>query len=83
VFVNPALGGTGYVVDSWVGPEFGYSSSQIMTQVKVALFAFAWSAAVSAIALLFIKLTIGLRVSPEEESEGLDIAEHGEKAYNF
>jgi ammonium transporter, Amt family len=83
VFVNPALGGTGYVVDGWVGPEFGYSSSQIMTQVKVALFAFAWSAAVSAIALLLIKLTIGLRVSPEKESEGLDIAEHGEKAYNF
>jgi Amt family ammonium transporter len=82
VFVNPALGGTGYVVDGWVGPTFGYDSAQIMIQVKAVLVAFLWSAVVSTLALLLIKLTIGLRVSDEAESEGLDIAEHGEKAYN-
>jgi len=82
VFVNPALGGAGYVVDGWVGPEFGYDSAQIMIQVKAVLVAIAWSAIVSSIALLLIKFIIGLRVSDEAESEGLDIAEHGEKAYN-
>ncbi len=82
VFVNPALGGAGYVVDGWVGPEFGYDSAQILIQVKAVLLAFVWSAVVSAIALTVVKFTIGLRVSDEAESEGLDIAEHGEKAYN-
>ncbi|MBA2492479.1 MAG: ammonium transporter [Gammaproteobacteria bacterium] len=82
VFVSPALGGAGFVVDGWVGPEFGYDSAQILIQVKTVCVAIAWSAAVSAIALLLIKLTIGLRVSEEVESEGLDIAEHGEQAYN-
>jgi Amt family ammonium transporter len=82
IFVNPALGGAGYVVDGWVGPTFGYDSAQILIQVKAVLVAFVWSAVVSAIALLLIKMTIGLRVSDEAESEGLDIAEHGEKAYN-
>jgi ammonium transporter, Amt family len=82
VFVNPALGGTGYVVDGWVGPTFGYDSAQVIIQIKAVLLAFVWSAVVSAIALLLIKFTIGLRVSEEAESEGLDIAEHGEKAYN-
>jgi Amt family ammonium transporter len=82
VFVNPALGGAGYVVDGWVGPEFGYDSAQIWIQVKAVLVAIVWSAVVSTIALLLVKFTIGLRVSDEAESEGLDIAEHGEKAYN-
>jgi len=82
IFVNPALGGAGFVVDGWVGPEFGYDSAQILIQVKTVAVAIAWSAVVSAIALLLIKLTIGLRVSDEVESEGLDVAEHGENAYN-
>ncbi|HEX4872082.1 MAG TPA: ammonium transporter [Nevskiaceae bacterium] len=82
VFVDPAKGGAGYVTDGWVGPTFGYDSAQIMIQVKAVLIAIVWSAVVSTVALLAIKFTIGLRVSEEAESEGLDLAEHGEKAYN-
>jgi len=41
-----------------------------------------WSAAVSAIAFLLIKVTIGLRPSEEVEREGLDVSEHGERAYD-
>jgi Amt family ammonium transporter len=37
---------------------------------------------VSAVAWFIIKATIGLRVSPEEEKEGLDIGEHGNEAYH-
>ena len=41
-----------------------------------------WSAAVTAIAFYLIKYTIGLRPTEEVEREGLDVAEHGERAYD-
>jgi Amt family ammonium transporter len=82
IFVDPALGGAGYVTDGWVGPTFGYDSAQIMIQVKAVLIAIVWSGAVSAVILAALKYTIGLRVSPEVEATGLDLAEHGEKAYH-
>jgi Amt family ammonium transporter len=41
-----------------------------------------WSAIVSAIAYFIVDKTIGLRVSEEDEREGLDITSHGETAYN-
>ncbi|MGH8431571.1 MAG: ammonium transporter, partial [Solimonas sp.] len=82
VYVNPALGGAGYVTDGWVGPTFGYDSAQIMIQVKTVLMAILWSATVAAATMLLLKFTVGIRVTEEQESEGLDLAEHGEKAYN-
>lgn len=82
VFVNPALGGAGYVVD-WVGPSFSYDWSQIWVQIKAVAFAVVWSALASTIALMIVKFTIGLRVSSEDEQVGLDLAEHGEKVYNL
>ncbi|MES2627315.1 MAG: ammonium transporter, partial [Pseudomonadota bacterium] len=82
VFVNPALGGAGYVIDGWVGPTFGYDSGQIMIQVKAVLIAVVWSAVVSSVILAILKYTIGLRVSAEVESTGLDLSEHGETAYH-
>src|SRR5688572_4825739 len=82
VFVDPAIGGAGYVTDGWVGPTFGYDSAQIMVQVKTVGVAVLWSATVAAVTLLLLKFTVGIRVSEEAESEGLDVAEHGEKAYN-
>ena len=82
VFVDPALGGAGYVTDGWVGPTFGYDSAQIMIQIKAVLLAIVWSAGVSAVILTALKYTIGLRVSAETESTGLDLSEHGESAYH-
>ena len=41
-----------------------------------------WSGIGSAILYKLIDLTMGLRVSVDAEREGLDIAEHGERAYN-
>jgi Amt family ammonium transporter len=46
------------------------------------LFAIGVSAAVTAIAFFLIKFTIGLRPSEDVEREGLDISEHGERAYD-
>ena len=42
-----------------------------------------WSGIGSLIVFGLIKVTIGLRVKEEVEREGLDIAEHGERAYNM
>ncbi len=41
-----------------------------------------WSGVVAFIAFKIADLTVGLRVSEEEEREGLDISSHGETAYN-
>ena len=82
VFVDPAKGGAGYVTDGWLVPTFGYDAGQIWIQVKAVGIAIVWSAVVSAIALLICKFTVGLRVTEEQESEGLDISEHGETAYH-
>jgi ammonium transporter, Amt family len=81
VFVNPALGGVG-VYENWFTMKPGYSFAQILIQLEAVAVAFLWSAVVSVIALLLVKYTIGLRVTNEAETEGLDIAEHGERAYN-
>jgi Amt family ammonium transporter len=39
------------------------------------------SGVVSVVALFIVKMVMGLRVSEEEEREGLDVSSHGEKAY--
>ncbi|TDU28084.1 ammonium transporter [Panacagrimonas perspica] len=82
VFVDPAKGGVGVYAD-WFSMTVGYSPTQILIQVKAVALAVVWSAVVSGVTLLALKYTIGLRPSEEAESEGLDLAEHGEKAYNM
>jgi Amt family ammonium transporter len=73
IFVSPALGGVG--VD-------GYSmGGQIVTQATGVLVTVVWSGVVSFAAFKLIDMTMGLRVSEEEEREGLDTASHGERAY--
>jgi Amt family ammonium transporter len=81
VYVDPAKGGVG-VYNNWVELTAGYSSSQVMIQIKAVLVAVVLSAVVTAVTLTILKFTIGIRASEEAESEGLDVAEHGEKAYN-
>jgi ammonium transporter, Amt family len=81
ILVNPALGGAG-VVDFTNG-NVGYDAAfQIMAQIKGVLLTIVWSAVMSSIVFFIIKFTVGMRVSPETEEEGLDIVEHGERAYH-
>ncbi len=82
VFVDPAKGGVGVYAD-WFSMTVGYSPSQILIQIKAVALAVVWSAVVATVTLLALKYTIGLRPSEEAESEGLDLSEHGEKAYNM
>jgi Amt family ammonium transporter len=57
-------------------------STQVMAQVKAVLVAIAWSSVASAIVFFLIKYTVGLRSSVDNEEEGLDISEFGERAYH-
>jgi len=86
VFNSPALGGPSFVGD-WVtagvvGAADYSIAAQVWTQLKAVLITIVWSGVVSFLAFKIVDLTIGLRVSEEEEREGLDISSHGETAYN-
>jgi len=86
VFNSPSLGGPGFVAD-WVtvtmvtAADFSIGA-QVWVQAKAVLITVVWSAVVSVIAYKVVDLTIGLRVSEEDEREGLDITSHGESAYH-
>ncbi len=86
VFNSPSLGGPGYVAD-WVTVTMvtaaDYSiAAQVWTQAKAVLLTIVWSGVVSFVAYKIVDLTIGLRVTEEDEREGLDITSHGETAYS-
>jgi Amt family ammonium transporter len=86
VFNSPSLGGPGYVAD-WSSVTMvtaaDYSiASQVWVQLKAVLITLVWSGVVSVIAFKIVDMTIGLRVTEEQEREGLDISSHGETAYN-
>jgi len=74
IVYSPALGGPG-------GDDF-VMGAQVVTQIKAVLVAIVWAAVGTAIAMFIAKLVTGLRVSTEVEVEGLDLGEHGERAYN-
>ena len=82
VFNSPDLGGPGFVTD-WVTASVGYSSigAQLWIQAKAVMLVVVWTAVVALISFYIVKFTVGLRVSEEEEREGLDITAHGERAY--
>ncbi|NPC55304.1 ammonium transporter [Caenimonas soli] len=83
VFAAPSLGGTGvydYVANK-VNPDYSIGG-QVWIQFQAVLTTVVWSAVVAFIAYKIVDLVIGLRVSEEEEREGLDISSHGETAYN-
>jgi Amt family ammonium transporter len=84
ILVDPALGGAG-IVDYTAGGAAVYPGlvPQVIAQLKGVATTLVWSGIGSTIVFGLIKLTIGLRVKEEVEREGLDIAEHGERAYNM
>lgn len=55
---------------------------QLLTQSLASLYTILLSGVASVVILKVLDLTIGLRVTPEDENQGLDLAEHGEAAYN-
>jgi Amt family ammonium transporter len=84
VFAAPSLGGAGifdYVANA-ASAEYSIGS-QLWVQTQAVLVTVVWSAVVSLIAYKIVDVVIGLRVSDEQEREGLDIASHGESAYRY
>tara|TARA_X000001036_G_scaffold113362_1_gene106213 strand:- start:4342 stop:4959 length:618 start_codon:yes stop_codon:yes gene_type:complete len=71
VFANPEIGGA-------AGTLYG-SDTQLWAQIISIVVVAVYSAAVTAVLLLILRYTIGLRVQPREEYEGLDMSLHGQK----
>jgi Amt family ammonium transporter len=59
------------------------NSGQIMTQAVSVVAAFVFSAVGSFILLQILKVVMGLRVTEQQEVQGLDISQHGEEGYIF
>ena len=74
VFTAPGLGGT-------AGDDFNIAS-QLWVQAEGVLITMVWSAVIAYLAYKIVDVVIGLRVSAEDEREGLDITSHGETAYH-
>jgi ammonium transporter, Amt family len=74
VFTAPGLGGTG-------AEDFSIAH-QLMVQAEGVLITIVWSGVAAFICYKIVDVVVGLRVSEEDEREGLDITSHGETAYN-
>jgi Amt family ammonium transporter len=94
IVANPLYGGAGVtdytkcvIKDGLVTSDCPIGAydmwAQVFIQFKNAAITVCWSAVGSLIVYLIISVIVGLRVSPETEREGLDITEHGERAYNM
>ncbi len=85
VVADPSLGGQGFFDYTQFPAVVGAydMGTQLVTQTKAVLVTLLWSGIVSAVLFYALKFTIGLRPTEEAEREGLDLSEHGERAYNY
>ncbi|MDP3854696.1 ammonium transporter [Phenylobacterium sp.] len=74
VLATPALGGAGYAE----GVDMG---GQAVTQIIGVAAVCAWSAVATLVLVFVVRRTVGLRASAEAVEDGLDLANHGERAY--
>ena len=83
VFNDPSLGGPGIL--DWVTGKQSYPGigAQLWIQLQAVVVTLVWSGVVALIAYKLVDLTIGLRVTEEDEREGLDTSAHGEAAYRM
>jgi Amt family ammonium transporter len=84
IFNSPDLGGPGSVQD-WVTMTSGYPgiATQFLIQLKAVAITIVWTGAVAFVAYKVADRLVGLRVTDEQEREGLDINSHGESAYDY
>jgi ammonium transporter, Amt family len=75
VFAAVSLGGSGFTVQSSIGAQLGVQTLGVAA-------AAAWCASLTWVILKVLKVVVGLRVAEEQETEGLDLAEHGERGYS-
>ncbi|HEX8056840.1 MAG TPA: ammonium transporter [Novosphingobium sp.] len=85
IVADPALGGQGFF-DYTKFPAVAGTydmGAQVIVQIKAVLLTLVWSGVGSAILYFIVDKIFGLRPTEESEREGLDITEHGERAYNY
>jgi ammonium transporter, Amt family len=83
ILVNPSLGGTG-IMNYETGKIAEYVfSTQMIAQIKAVLLTLVWSGVGSFIIYKVVDILVGLRVTVEQEREGLDLVNHGERAYTM
>jgi Amt family ammonium transporter len=83
ILVNPALGGVG-IMDYTTGKIADYEFvTQVIAQCKAVLTTLVWSGVVSFILYKVVDILVGLREPVDKEREGLDITDHGERAYTM
>lgn len=75
VFVDATLGGVGFAANMSMGRQLAVQALGIGATA-------AWCGVWTYVLLKLLNVTLGLRVSEEEESEGLDLSQHGERAYS-
>jgi len=87
ILVSPALGGVGLVSyelkPGEASPADYVMIVQLVAQAKAVLLTLVWSGVVSAILYKVVDAVVGLRPAEDKEREGLDLTEHGERAYNY
>ncbi|MBM3530346.1 MAG: ammonium transporter [Alphaproteobacteria bacterium] len=83
ILVAPSLGGTG-IMDYATGKVADYSLvTQVIAQFKGVLMTFVWCGVGSFVIYKLVDIVVGLRAPVEKEREGLDLTDHGERAYNM
>jgi len=85
IVADPALGGQGWI-DYTVFPAVPGTydmAGQLVTQIKAVVVTILWSGIGSAVLFYIVDKIFGLRPTEEAEREGLDLSEHGERAYNM
>jgi Amt family ammonium transporter len=76
VFGAVALGGSGFTVQKTMLSQVGVQALGIVA-------AGLWCALLTWLILKVVNAIVGIRVSEEQETEGLDLALHGERSYNL
>jgi Amt family ammonium transporter len=79
ILVSQSLGGTGVIVD---GKDTYEMIPQLVTQITAVVVAIAWSG-IGTLLIFGLLKVIGLRPATDAEREGLDLTDHGERAYNY
>jgi ammonium transporter, Amt family len=83
ILAAPFLGGTG-VFDYTVGKIADYDLvTQVISQIKAVCLTIVWSGLGTLILLGVVRVVVGLRPATDQEREGLDLVDHGERAYNY
>jgi Amt family ammonium transporter len=87
IVANPDFGGAGiadYVSKPGELVIAPYDmAAQIVAQSKAVGLTIVWSAVISLVLFKIVDVLFGLRPAEEKEREGLDVTEHGERAYNY